>query len=233
MLNMILRNLNRRRSSKCCCLRILGRVLEKELNSTSNAFVTNACGRISEILEVDLLAGNRVKEMIQIFLEFESLVDVRSIVEESRRTENVVSLVVFSQSHVQFLHEELITERDESTWNFMDDDIIKESAFVYLVENLLVRIMSNSHIRVIASCNVESKEVLQREEWLVEELRNVCIRRLQTFFFHLRSTDADESVGIIGFRINRTHEVCGFQVMSRTACSNEDCFSSATKRASS
>lgn len=129
--------------------------------------MTDASRRIGEILEVNLRAGNRVEEVIQVFLEFKSLVDVASIVEESRRTQHVVSFVVFLQSHVELLHKELVTERDERARHIVENNVVEESALVDLVQYLLVRVVSHCHVWVITSRNVESKEVLQREEWLV------------------------------------------------------------------
>lgn len=90
MMLVVLCNLDTISGDESLSVGVLLGILEEELNGSANTFVTNQGRGVGESLEVDLLQGDSVEEMIQIILEFKSLVNVRSIVEESGRSDFVV-----------------------------------------------------------------------------------------------------------------------------------------------
>lgn len=170
--------------------------------------------------------------MVQIFLVLESLIDVRAIVEKGGWTQDSMALVVIRKAHVELFHEEFVTESNEGRWNVVEHNVIKKSALIDLVQDLLVCIVSNCHVWVIASCNMESQEVLKREEWLVKELRHVTIVRFKTFCLHLWTTDTNEAISIVSLLIEITHETSSFQIVSGAACCDEKYLTAASAESS-
>lgn len=72
-----------------------------------------------------------------------------------------------AETDVEFLHEEFVTKSNESRRNIKFNLILQKSALINLIKNLLVGVVSSGHVRMIASSNMETNEVLQGEKGLI------------------------------------------------------------------
>lgn len=113
-------------------------------------------------MEVHWSSRNGKEEMIKIITEFKSLVDMGFIIEESWWANNIVTSEMIVDSDVEFFHEELIAEGNECTRNVFMHNFVKESALINLIQHLLVGVVICSHVGMVASCDVESDEILHR-----------------------------------------------------------------------
>lgn len=164
------------------------------------------------------------EEMIEIIAKFKSLVHMGFIVKESWRADNIVAGVVVIYPDVEFFHEELIAEGDESTRDIFMDNFVKESALVDLIQHLLVGVVICSHVGMVASSDMESNEILHRLEGFIQEFIDVSEVYCETFSFHLRTTDTNKFVGAVARLFDLFHEASSLQIMRRTTSSYEDSF---------
>lgn len=81
--------------------------------------------------------------------------------------------------------------------------------------------MESSHVGVITSGDVETQEVLQGEEGLVQELVDIAIILDKTFCLHLRTTNTNEIISIVAFLLQISHKICGLQIVGRRTSYDE------------